>query len=186
MSSPPQRPKKITRQITKGPTRLLGLRTVVLCLLLSYNNRMKLLLLVSLFVVPLLPLAAEPAPLSEPVWSVYTSSAAVNSRRAIRLGYQNFHTRVNTPDMTPTDTQIALLITTKFQPFFDKLQSLDEPDRQAQADDLQDEFEALVTQLAILLFKNQHRYTNPLFLQDQPAFDETLSIVQEAIDKGSF
>lgn len=181
------------------PSAFVGPKAVVCTLKIAYDTSMnKLCVCLTFFLLLTLPgnalnyAALERAvtsPVDEPVFSIYTSSAEVNSRRAVRLGYQNFHTRLNTPNMTPTDTQIALLITTGFQPFFNKLNQLEsasEQERQTRSPALQNEFENLVRQLAVLLFKNQRRYMNPFFLQEKSALEETLKIVQEAIERGSF
>lgn len=129
------------------------------------------------------------APINEPVFSIYAPDTQTNSRRAVRLGYKNFQARVNTPNMTPNDIQIGLLITTGFKSFFDKLNKLEvlpEAARQEQVSQLQEEFNNLVKQLAQLLSKNQFRYTNPFFMEDKYTLLETLLIVQEALDKGTF
>ncbi len=129
------------------------------------------------------------SPTDETVWQIYTPNAALNSRRAIRLGYAHFQRRINTPAATATDTEIALLITTRFQPFFGKLNELETlpvEERATRKEQYQEEFEKLAIQLAQLLFKNQYRYTVPLFLSDEAALQVTIVIIQEAIKKGTF
>lgn len=146
-------------------------------------------LLILLGLAVVFPAGAEPAPSEEPVLSVYTVDKSENSRRAIRLGYRNFQIRVNTQKMTAQDTAIAQLIQDGFQPFFEKLNRLETFSDKKQVTltpALQEEFEELVIELAKLLFKNQFRYTNPYFLDDQAAVQETLTIVQEAIERGTF
>ena len=147
------------------------------------------LLTAAFLLFPIWTVAETAAPYDESTITVYSHNTAENTRRAVRLGYQNFRHRINTPDMTATDTQIAILITTGFQPFFDKLNTLEN----ATADEvarlspqLSDQFSDLLARLAKLLVKNQQRYTNPLFLQDHAALQETLLIVQEAIERGTF
>ncbi len=128
-------------------------------------------------------------PVDAPIPQVYTNHLALNSQRAVRLGYKNFKTRINTPDATTTDTEIAILITTSFQPFFEKLNQLENvsPDkRPTLITQYNKEFETLVAQLTELLLKNQQRYVIPIFLDDNAALEETLVIIQEAVDKGSF
>lgn len=145
------------------------------------------LILVCLAVVS--PIWAEPAPYDEPVLSVYTTDKAENSRRAVRLGYHIFCSRVNTQEMTAQDISIGKLIEEGFQPFFEKLNQLETLPAEKRAEltpVLREEFEELVVQLAKLLFKNQSRYTNPYFLDDQAAVGETVVIVQEAIERGTF
>lgn len=145
------------------------------------------LLLLCLAVVS--PVWAEPATFDEPVLTIYMTDKSENSRRAVRLGYHIFCTRVNTPEMTAQDRSIAKLIKNGFQPFFEKLNQLETLPAEKRAEltpVLQEEFEELVIQLAKLLFKNQSRYTNPYFLDDQAAVGETALIVQEAIERGTF
>ena len=134
-------------------------------------------------------LTASPGLADEPLLSVYDSDKVLNSRRAIRLGYQNFHARINTPDATAADVQIARLVRDGFQPFFEKLNNLESlsiPQKAEISPALNDEFSKLVVQLGQLLFKNQLRYTNPYFLDDQAALQETIVIVHEAVERGSF
>lgn len=145
-------------------------------------------ILLSLFIFTQV-LAAPAEPIDVPFFSIYTPDKALNSRRAIRLGYQNFHARINTPDATRVDIQIAKLIQDGFGPFFEKLnqsETLPQKQKAELSPELNDEFAKLVLQLAQLLFKNQLRYTNPNFLEDQAAFEEAVVIVQEAIERGSF
>ncbi|MBO5911787.1 MAG: hypothetical protein J6Q05_06415 [Elusimicrobiaceae bacterium] len=129
------------------------------------------------------------APIDEPIWSIYSGNISLNSRRAVRLGYTNFHTRINTPNATLVDAQIALFITTRLQPFFNKISNAaDQPNFQ-QSDaqkQYQEEFNELVNDLTSLLRKNQTRYTNPTFLNQTSAIQETLLIIEEALEKGSF
>lgn len=135
------------------------------------------------------PVWAEPTTIDEPLLSVYSTNRAENSRRAVRLGYQNFRIRFNTPDATFTDIQIASLITTGFQSFFDKLNKLDHPSDGTKITlppPLNDEFQNLIVKLAKLLLKNQTRYTNPLFVDDEATAQETVAIVQEAVARGRF
>ena len=138
---------------------------------------------------PLGALNAPCEPGQEPTLTVYSHDLAQNARHAIRLGNANFQRRVNTDQMTATDIQIATLIQTRFAPFFEKLNQLDNaPEQQKQALQAQysDEFNVLVLQFGQLLFKNQNRFTNPLLLDDKVLLEEALNIVQEAIDKGHF
>ena len=112
-----------------------------------------------------------------------------NARQAVRLGNKNFQSRLNTPDMTATDTNIALLITTGFQPFFDKLNRL-EANGLLRSPSLREqytnEFFELVQQLRVLLIKNQSRFSSVLFIDEKAADEETLKIVNEAINNGHF
>lgn len=156
---------------------------------ISYYIGMKLLLpLLLLFAwAPLRALNAQPD--HDPVLQVYSTDKAENTRRAIRLGYQHFQTRLNTPEMTNTDKQIALFIRVNLQPFFDKLNALENASAAQKAavhDQYNEEFNTLVKQLTQLFFKNQTRYTNPLFLDNQAALLETVDIIQEAADNGHF
>lgn len=114
---------------------------------------------------------------------VYSTNHAENARQAVRLGYNNFHARVNTPFMTHSDVKIAVFITYNLKPFFDKINNL--PATQAPSD-FHEEFVALLAQLSGLFQKNQPRYTNPLLIDSHAAVQETLLIVQEALNRGSF
>ncbi len=181
-----------------GPKRVLGLKTVEAARRITYYISMKKLfiLMISLAAFPAcafnhaaLERAVLAAPVDNPVLCIYAASPAIISQRAIRLGYNNFHTRINTPRATETDTEIAILITTQFQPFFDKLNNLEnkpEKERPALIAQYNQEFEQLVIQLAQLFFKNQRRYSPLVILNDQAALQETINIIQEAITKGSF
>lgn len=144
--------------------------------------------LLGLFIfTPALTASAEPV--DTPIAAVYSPDKKLNSQRAVRLGYQNFHARINTPDATPADLKIAALIQNGFKPFFEKLNTLEDlstKQKEKLSPELNDEFSELVIELAKLLFKNQLRYTNPNFLDDQAALQETIVIVQEAIERGSF
>ncbi len=138
-----------------------------------------------------MPIYANPPqiPVDEPVWSVYSTDRTENARLSVRLGYQNFRTRLNTSEMTPTDTAIALLITTGFQPFFDKVNRWADVSPEGKArmrEQYQDELIELLNKLRTLLLKNQHRYTNSLLIDEQEALQETWRIVQEATRRGSF
>ena len=135
------------------------------------------------------PEHALAAPTDEPIYKIYSSNIELNSQRAIRLGYKNFKSRINTRNATSLDIEIATLITTGFEPLFNKigqLQDLPEKERAKRVAQYNREFENLALQLAQLLFKNQRRYTAPAFLDDQAALQETLQIIQEAIENGSF
>ena len=131
--------------------------------------------------------ALERAVLSAPhdinALQVYSTDRAENARQAVRLGYNYFHARVNTPTMTPADIKIALFISTQLQPFFNKLDNLPHTPMPS---NFQEEFMALLTQLSGLFQKNQLRYTNPLLIDEMAALQETLEIVQKAVQKGSF
>lgn len=134
--------------------------------------------------------AITAAPVDEPIYQIYTADTALNAKRAIRLGYQHFQTRINTPKATVTDTQIALLITTRFQPFFDKLNQLEQmpPDKRPPALTRQytEQFTNLAIELTRLLLKNQHRYSHTTFLDSSAALQETILIIQEAANRGTF
>ncbi len=138
---------------------------------------------------PLGAFNAPSAPGQEPILSVYSNNLALNARQAVQLGNANFRRRVNTNQMTATDIQIAMLIEVRFLPFFEKLNQLKHASN-GQKETLKaqysDEFNELVIQLSKLLFKNQNRFTNPLLLDDKAILDETLNVVQEAIERGSF
>ena len=128
-------------------------------------------------------------PNEKPVLDIYSVDMKKNARQAVRLGNFNFQQRINTSQMTVTDTQIALLITTGFQPFFDKLNRLeDSPSLQAKELQKQysEEFVKLIHKLSKLFLKSQGGYVNSLLLDEQAAAQETLLIVQEAVDKGHF
>ena len=139
---------------------------------------------------PLRALNAQPdAPDHEPVLTIYSTDKTQNARLAIRLGYQHFHARINTTEMTKTDQEIAAFIRTRLQPFFDKLNALENASAAQKAavhDAYNEEFNELVKQLTQLFFKNQNRYTNPLFLDDNAALLETVDIIQEAAAAGHF
>ena len=133
--------------------------------------------------------AVSAAPIDQPTWKVYTSNRAENTRRAVRLGYNNFHHRVNTPQMKESDVAIARLISTQLQPLFEKIDELPNiPEHQQKTliESYNNQFANILTQLAQLFYKNQFLYTNPLFLDDAVALEETLQIVQEALERGSF
>ena len=129
------------------------------------------------------------APTEDPVVHIYSSDRALNSQRAIRLGYKNFQSRINTSNATDTDNQIAILITTGFLPLFEKIDQLETLPQKENAKHIaqcNQEFNNLALQLAQLLFKNQRRYVAPAFLDDGAALEETAKIIQEAIKNGSF
>ncbi len=150
---------------------------------------MRIIVLFLIFVGGLLPLVAEPAPVDEPTLSVYSSSIEQNTRKAVRLGYQNFLSRIHTPDKSITDMQIALVITTGLNPWLEKVNKLENTATQqdaAQMNMLREQFEKLIAQLAALFIKNQTRYTNPLFLEDKYAVQETTQIVYDAVNRGYF
>ena len=129
------------------------------------------------------------APAEDPILSVYSTNKTVNSQGAVRLGYKNFRTRINTSGATATDTQIADLITTGFQPFFNKLNQLETkpaPERTALEAQYNQDFSQLVLQLAKLFIRNQHRYNAWMLLDESAAAEETAKIVQEAVENGSF
>lgn len=148
-------------------------------------------ILCSLLLIISFPLFANsPAnPIDVPVLASYRQSTEEITRQAVRLGYQNFQIRLNTPEMTLSDRHIAIFITIRFQPFFDKLNQLEnvsEQEKNVLVSQYNDEFADLIAQFSKLLLNNQRHYSNPLFLNDQIALQETLQIVQEAISRGSF
>lgn len=150
-------------------------------------------LFILLFLASTLPLpalnAAPTHPGHESILQIYSADKNQNARQAVRLGNENFHRRINTAEMTSTDTQIALLITTGFKPFFEKLDKLEE-NALNQNEELsvqyQQEFQELVIKFSKLLLKNQLRYTNSLLIDKDAAAQEALLIVQEAITQGRF
>ena len=176
----------------------MGPKTVVFAPHITYYISMKKLFLLLLICATLpagalnytaLERAITAAPTDEPVYQIYSMNKALNAKRAIRLGYKNFQLRINTPNATFSDTQIAILITTRFQPFFDKLNRLEQvpqEKRPALTRQYSEEFADLVAALAKLLLKNQHRYSNSTFLDDTASLEETLQIIQEAIARRSF
>lgn len=145
-------------------------------------------LLLLTLVVPLSALNA-PEPDHKPVVATFSSNKSENARRAVRLGYANFKRRFNTPETTATDSQIAVLITTSFRSFFEKLNNLEDDalDRDIDLhDQYSQEFNELVQKLNKLFLKNQTSYLNDLLLDEKSALQETLLIVQEAVARGSF
>ena len=179
------------------PNCFLGPKTVVSKDHIAYDISMKklftfILCCVALPAVALQEAALERAlttPTEDPVVLLYSSDRALNSQRAIRLGYKNFQSRIHTSDVTDTDTQIAILITTGFQPLFEKIDQLETLPKKERAERIaqyNQEFNNLALQLAQLLFKNQRRYVAPAFLDDGAALEETAKIIQEAIEKGTF
>ena len=165
---------------------------------IAYDISMKkfLILLLLILTLPLcawqeqaLEHAILTAPVDEPFWQVYSSHTSLNSRRAVRLGYNYFHRRINTKDATFSDTKIAIFITTRLQPFFNKLSELETMSKEQRtllSSAYNDEFVSLATELAKLSQQNQHRYTNPIFLDDSAALEETVKIIQEAVNRGRF
>ena len=158
--------------------------------------KMILLLLFSFFAFPAVALnmtalerAVSAAPIDQSALEIYTASRAENTRRAVRLGYNNFHHRVNTPQMQDSDVAIARLISTQLQPLFKRIDELPNVPEHKQKDLIESynhQFADILTQLAQLFCKNQFRYTNPLFLDDTAGLEETLKIVQEALERGCF
>ena len=146
-------------------------------------------LFLTLVTLPLCALNAPDSPEDKPVLQSSSTNMQQNARQAVRLGNKNFQSRLNTPDMTATDTNIALLITTGFQPFFDKLNRL-EANGLLRSPSLREqytnEFFELVQQLRVLLIKNQSRFSSVLFIDEKAADEETLKIVNEAINNGHF
>lgn len=146
-------------------------------------------LLLAVVTLPLCALNAPDAPADNPVWQASSTNLQQNARQAVRLGNQNFQSRLNTPGMTITDTNIAILITTGFQPFFDKLNRLGENaplNSSTLHEQYMNEFIELVQKLRVLLIKNQTQFSSPLLIDEKAADDETLKIVQEAINNGHF
>ena len=147
---------------------------------------------ISLFVLLLTnPLFATlpAAPTFESVAVAYSQDRAEITRQAVRLGYQNFQLRFNTPQMTDSDQDIFLFITTCFQAFVDKLPNLARvsgAEKQRLHAQYNEEFSDLIAQLSQLLLNNQEHYTNPLFVEDNAARQETVRIVQQALAQGFF
>ena len=91
--------------------------------------------------------------------------------------------------MTSTDRKIALLITTGFQPFFEKLNRLENSAAEKNLQlppDYNEEFADLITRLSKLLIENQSHYLNPWMIDNNAAVQETLLIVQQSLERGSF
>lgn len=159
----------------------------------------KYILLISLLFV-LLPLRAwntaaleravyNARPDDRPLARQYAPSLAVYSHRAIRLGYEHFHERVNTPLMTQTDKEIAFFIQQDLQRFFNRMEEIAKTEHLSPAQlqaKYSSQFVELLTQLATLFYKNQQVYTHLLFMDDHAALEETLKIVQEALEVGHF
>lgn len=146
-------------------------------------------LLLAVVTLPLCALNAPDAPVDNPVWQASSTNLQQNARQAVRLGNKNFQSRVNTPDMTATDTRIAILITTGFQPLFKKWNHLEENPLFTPAElraRYRQELMERVHQLRVLLLKNQTQFSNPLLIDEKAADDETLKIVQEALTNGHF
>ena len=146
-------------------------------------------LLLAVVTLPLCALNAPDAPADNPVWQASSTNLQQNARQAVRLGNQNFQRRINTSAMTPTDTRIAILITTGFQPFFDKLNRSQGNALNASTDRHEqyvNEFTKLIQKLRVLLIKNQTQFISPLLIDEKAADDETLKIVQEALTNGHF
>ena len=150
----------------------------------------KLLLLLFLAAAaPLCALNAPDAPDGKSVLQTYSTDIKQNASNAVRLGHENFKRRLNTPRMSKTDKQIALLITTEFQPFFDKLNHLQENnllDDSPLKVQYSQQFKELISKLSKLFLQNQTRFTDPFFLDEKAAALETVQIVQEALDQGHF
>ena len=148
------------------------------------------LFITTLLLLLMSPLFAEMAtPIDEPAWVRFNTPPTENARQAVRLGYSLFKTRLNTPNMTHTDRQIALLITTGFQPFFEKLNRLENASQDEVSrlsSQYSDEFADLISRLSKLFIANQNHYLTPWIIDDNQALQETLLIVQQAIKQGSF
>ena len=153
---------------------------------------MKNLLILLLCNIPLYAGAFQPAALERAVLSaphnttplsIYSADRTENARRAVRLGYNYFHTCVNTPALKPSDVKIAIFISTKLQPFFDRINRSAGNKLSTEA---QEEFVGLLKELSGLFQKNQSRYINSLLIDETAALQETWVIVQEAIAKGHF
>ena len=175
-----------------GPIFFLGLKTVVSIPYITYHIPMKKLLfsLICCLTLPAwgfngtaLERALIKTPVDTPPLAGYSHNLGENARQAIRLGYNSFHTRVNTPQMTPSDINIAIFITSRLKPFLERMNHLP-PNKKLS--DFQKEFMSLLDQLSDLFLKNQNRYTNALLLDETAATQETFRIVQEALDKGRF
>lgn len=146
-------------------------------------------LLLTLVTLPLGALNAPDSPDDNPILQSSSTNMQQNARQAVRLGNKNFQNRLNTSGMTITDTNIAILITTGFQPFFDKLNQLGENpflNTSSLRDQYMNEFIELIQKLRVLLIKNQTQFSSPLLIDEKAADDETLQIVKEAINNGHF
>lgn len=138
---------------------------------------------------PLGALNATDGPDQDPTVTLLLQDKAQLTRQAVHLGYAQFQRRLNTSEMTSTDRQIALLISAGFQTFFNKVNLLENATPQqweTVKESYTQEFGDLVRQLSQLFLKNQTHYVNPLLLDNQTAAEETLLIVQEAIEQGHF
>ncbi len=126
--------------------------------------------------------------IDEKLLSRYSTSFEENARRAIRLGYDNFHIHYATQQLTQTDTEILSFIKQELIPFAAQLQ--DQTDESLQksgrTQQVQTIFTQLADKLAQLLYKNQQRYTNPFFINDEAALQEAGKIIAEALKTGSF
>lgn len=119
---------------------------------------------------------------------LYSTSRKENARRAIQLGYANFHARFETDAVTSNDLAIARFVQQELIPF---LMDLEEKGKISNPDvslvqQAQQTFSNLAIKLTQLLYKNQQRYTNPLLVDESSALQETVLIIQQAIDTGSF
>ena len=174
---------------------------ILFFLLYRYHQEkiMKKYLLATLLLVAFLPLRAwNVTALERALYSVpdgrsaflqYHGTLAATTRQAIRLGYTHFHDRVNTPQMTSVDEEIAICIEKQLQPFFTRMDKLSHSNtltpEQYQLQFTQ-QFSEIVAKLAVLFYQNQTRYPIRLFVDEQAAVDETILIVREALARGKF
>ena len=177
---------------------LLGPKSVALMRQIIYYKRMKRILLLVLSIASFFPVHALDSValerqvlarvIDEMYLSRYSASFEENARKAIRLGYDNFHIRFGTQQLTPTDVDILNFVKQELVPFATQLEGqTDESLQQSgRVQEVQTTFTKLAGKLAKLLYKNQQRYTNPLFINDEATLQEAALIITESLKAGSF
>lgn len=128
----------------------------------------------------------EPTLANEHHHHIYTNSREENARRAVRLGYNNFRARRETQELTPSDVAIFNFVQTQLIPFLSELEVEGPENNPVFTQEDQETFSKLLIELSKLLCNNQQRYTNPLLLDNNAAMRETILIVQQAVEAGTF